>query len=78
MDHDVLIRLCLTSDRGARPRNLTGDRRRLALRGLLQTTLDEPDERGGGRRTGLGSHVSLYFSHNLKFDLDSPKFVIAF
>lgn len=62
---DLLVNLCLALDCGTRPGHLPGDWRRPALWDLLQTPLDEPDEGGGGRRTGLGSHVSLWLLHNL-------------
>lgn len=68
---DLLVNLCLALDCGTRPGHLPGDWRRPALWDLLQTPLDEPDEGGGGRRTGLGSHVSLWLLHNW-FDLCSP------
>lgn len=58
---DLLVILCLALDCGTRPGHLPGDWRRSALWDLLQTPLDELDEGGGGRRTGLGSHVSLWF-----------------
>lgn len=64
---DLLINLCLALDCGATPAHLPGDWRRPALRDLLQTSLDELDEWAGGRRTGLGSHVSLCFLHKLWF-----------
>lgn len=53
-----LINLCLAVGCGATPAHLPRDRRRPALWDLLQATLDELDEGGGGWRTGLGSHVS--------------------
>lgn len=53
--------ICLFLDCGARPSDLPGDWRRPTLWGLFQTSLDELDEWGGRRGSGLGSHVSPIF-----------------
>lgn len=60
---ECLIDLCPASDCGETPGDLPRDWRRPALRDLLQATLEEHDEGGGGWRIGLGSHVSVCFLH---------------